>query len=180
VGGLNPYLYAEANPYRYADIYGLWAIGLNVGGGVSIWGIHISTSFAVIVDSKGISGIIITPEVGVGTEGVGGFARVLYASGENSFDTLNGIGLSGSASAGPASASVSLPYRRETSCDEKGKKTTLGSYPPVIEFGIGKGRSQVSATLGYGIPIGRNRVIGNTIDAMRTFLGLVEGVGGGS
>ena len=39
-GGLNPYLYAEANPYRYGDINGLWALEIayfnGVGGGISI------------------------------------------------------------------------------------------------------------------------------------------------
>lgn len=133
---------------------------------------HLSASFALVLDSNGISGLIFTPEIGVGTKGVGAFARALYAPGENSFDTLTGAGLSWSASAGPASASVSLPYRNETSCDNNGKKTAVGSYPPVIEIGIGKGRSQISATIGYGIPIGRNRVVGNAIDNINELLGL--------
>jgi hypothetical protein len=146
-----------------------------VGGGFTLWGVHVSLSIAGIVDSDGVSGLIVTPELGVGTKGGGIFARALYAPGNNTFDTLNGFGLSISGSAALASSSATLPYRQETSCVEDGSITSIGSYPPVIEFGLGKGPAQLTQTLGYGFPIGKNRLIGKAFDKLYVLFDYMKG-----
>ena len=142
-------------------------VGLNAGLGGTIFGFHLSFSVAAVIDSDGVSGLILSPEVGFGTNGFGGFARTLYAPGENSYDTLTGFGTSTTVSAGRPNVSVTLPYRQETKCDSEGELTAIGSYPPVIELGVGSRSLQATQTIAYGIPVGRNRFIGDSIDKIK-------------
>jgi len=131
------------------------------GGGFSYNGLHYSLSIGLIADSNGTSGILITPEIGIGTPGAGLFARGLYGAGDNTFDTLVGLGFSSSLSLGRFSSSVSFPLYQGSGCDAKGEYETLGSYPPVFELGYGLGRSQLTGTIGNSFQYGRNTTLGD-------------------
>jgi RHS repeat-associated protein len=165
-GGLNTYAYVGGNPLSYTDSYGLAAWGLNFGGGVAFRGKNYSLAVAFVADSNGTSGILVTPEFGGATKGGGVFARALYASGDNTFDTLIGPGASVSGSVSIFSGSVSVPYLNQQRCNENGTFETYGGNDPVYEFGFGRGSSQVSATVGNSYDFGRNNFLGDISKAI--------------
>jgi RHS repeat-associated protein len=163
-GGLNTFAYVGGNPVGFIDPNGLQAWGYNFGGGITVNNKHYSLSVAFVADTNGTSGILVTPEIGVGTPGGSLFARFLYAAGNNTFDTISGPGGSVSGSVGKVSASISFPYSHKTYCEGSTKVDVYGSHPPVFEIGavFGKrGKPQIALTGGKSYAYGRNTVLGD-------------------
>ncbi|MDE1465873.1 RHS repeat domain-containing protein, partial [Spartinivicinus poritis] len=169
-GGANTYSYANNNPVMFIDPLGLESWGLSFGGAyTTVHGTSVGGSITFALDTNGKFAIVVTPEAGIGVgKGLSVFGRGLLGLGDNTVDTLAGSGGSGSLSIGPASFSVSFPYKytpQQNSCSVNGKQDpfpngTHGSYPPIVEAGVGRG-SGASLTYAHGITVFSSTVLGD-------------------
>jgi hypothetical protein len=145
----------ENNPVNFRDPTGKDIYGVSVGGGAAkvlnnIPGLVFpvpaagGVSVTVAVDSNWDWNVVVTPEVGLGTPGVSGFIRGVWAPNDAAVVTdLEGFGASVSPQIGPVSTSVSFPYVEGVPQLDN----------PIFEAGYGTGPGGVSATLGYGIRV---------------------------
>jgi len=127
-----------------------------LAGGVSV---------TAAVDSNLDFNVVLTPEVGLGTSGLSGFARVVVAlSPAAVVSDLEELGLSGSFQKGRFSGSVTFP--------------APGGAPqfdnPIVEVGIGVGGGGLSATAGFGFRLGGSNASANDPAGSATALQSLE------
>ena len=162
-GGLNTYLYANANPLMYSDPYGLYTWGVTVGVGYGRNGVSGGGSVTLAFDHNGTFAIIPTGEGGVGTSGISGFFRGVFGFSDTTIDSFLGAGISSSANVGLVSTSVTAPYTFEAQCGEDWPvgQHGFGGDGAIVELGVGY-RSGASATGSYGFePIYRTEIFGD-------------------
>ena len=167
-GGINTYGYVGGNPVMGIDPYGLETWGFSLGLGYTTKsGASYGGSATIALDSKGDFAVLINGEGGVGGfgKGLSLFGRGMFGFGDNTIDTLRGLGGSFSANKGVYSGSVTFPYKANE-CEPWDENGGPQSYPPVVEFGwgYGKGASMTGAygdTSGYGDTKFRSSALGD-------------------
>lgn len=156
-GGINTYGYAYQNPVMNIDPNSLEVWGFTTGGSYTAKdGNSYGLAFTLALDSNGEFSFLITPEIGLAiSKGPSFFARGLFGFGDNTVDSLEGNGLSTSATIETASGSITIPQRIIVD-EECPSNVAYTAYAPVVELGWGFGAG-ASATYGRGVPIERFR-----------------------
>jgi RHS repeat-associated protein len=110
VHNFNRYAYANNNPYKYTDPDGEAPIGINTGGGGTLFG-KVSYSSMVLFDPKTLELAFVTnQEYGLGAGAGGGiFWNAVWTSDDVTIDDFSGTGTSINGSANIFAGSASLP-----------------------------------------------------------------------
>lgn len=163
---INRYAYANNNPYSYIDPDGREVWGVSFGGSYTtkkrrVFGL----SLTLALDTNGTFAVVTTPEYGLGTTGGSGFARGLFGFGDNTVEDLSGPGGSISGNVAKLSGSVTLPVSQidlldPTNPEDWFKDVEVG--PPIVELGRAFGEKSASVTVGTGVEIYRNTLLGDT------------------
>jgi RHS repeat-associated protein len=160
-GGINTYGYAYQNPINNFDPNGEEVWGITFGGGYTAKnGTAVGNSITLALDHKGNFSVLTTHEFGEGAgKGISFFGRGLFGFGDNNVNSLEGPGLSTSATIGSFSSSATLPYKYTPQDGQCSPYGVHEFYMPVVELGVGRG-SGVSITYSYGVSRYKSDILG--------------------